>query len=97
MEIAVDHNKIEQEVRLIALETTKIVFVQAGISEDGVRELRSTARERLSKGTLPGIHPALSDHYSAEIEEEVDRILGSIEKSVAGAWSEVRRASAHGS
>ena len=96
-----DHDKINQEVRLIALETVlvhvaKVAFVALGVSEETVRQSRLLVRDKLSKGTLPGLHPALSDHYSAEIETAVDELMGSLEKSVADAYQALRRASDQG-
>jgi hypothetical protein len=46
-------------------------------------KLRSAARTHLSGDVVPGVGPEWSDHVSAEMEIQVDRLLGDIEAMVA--------------
>ena len=85
-----DESKLKVLADFAALKYTleligKIACVAAGVNGDLVTQMRANVREQLASETFPGIDPALSDHFSAEVEARVDSILSGIEANVKAA------------
>jgi len=77
---------IKQEARLIAIEYVLTHVAKAAYLRfpAAVIELAHTnIRQGLREESFPGADPALADHFSAEISENVDRLLADIECAVA--------------
>ena len=90
-----DQYKIDNEVRLMAIETVlvhvaKVAFLTNGVTEEGIAEWRKNATEKLGSQTLPGIEPALSDHCSAELQAAVDQLISQIQSAVSKTMSQMR-------
>lgn len=90
-----DNYKSTVAIRLLALEellihVAKVAFLTGGVTEEGLSEFRANARHELSLRALPGVDPAKSDHLSAEIQEDVDRIIGRMQQAVSNSMSQLR-------
>lgn len=80
-------DKLQLEVRLTALEigltyVAKAAFLAAGVTPQHVREMRERAGARLRNETYPRIDPVWADHFSGELEAEVDRLLSEFERAL---------------
>lgn len=96
-----DQYKIDNEIRLMALETVlvhvaKVAFLTSGVTEAGISEWRKDAIKKLGSQTLPGIDPALSDHCSAELQVAVDQLISQIQSAVSTTMSQLRGESGRG-
>ncbi|EHK75210.1 hypothetical protein SM0020_24920 [Sinorhizobium meliloti CCNWSX0020] len=74
-------DEIRLEARLTAIEymighTLSRFYFVSGISDEQLDAAEVKGRRALAATTFPGVDPAIADHFSAEIQENVERING---------------------
>lgn len=83
-----EQEKIDLEIRLLALRRMivhigRIACVTAGITAEHVMQERGAMREKLLRETWPGVEPAMGDHLSAELADELDGLFRALAKEIA--------------
>ncbi len=83
-----EKEEIEAEARLLAIEylIRHVLRTQLMGLPDPVgvaRQLRQNLRDGLSRESIQGLEPALSDHLVGEIERAIDVQLQAVEEAVA--------------
>jgi hypothetical protein len=82
---AMTDQEIKLEARLLALEymltnAYRLMHQAFGSTPAMIFDTHRKARDMLSKQTIPGVDPVLSDLWTAEIQQNVERMLGEIEE-----------------
>ncbi len=88
-----DEQTIRREARLRAVENLTVILIGAACAQASPRDpkgflkqLRNWVADGAQKSTLPpGFDPALSDHYSAEVQEAMDRLLDQAKRQLGAA------------
>jgi hypothetical protein len=74
-------NELRLEARLAAIEymighSLSRFYFTAGVTDDQLDAAEARGRETLAATSFPGVDPALADHFSAEIQENIERLQG---------------------
>ncbi len=79
-----NETEIKAEMRLWTLEVVvanAFAMLCASLDpkpEDLLKQIHDQMIEGAKKRTFSGVHPAMSDHYSAELQVAVDRLMGMV-------------------
>ena len=84
-----DERRTEREIKLLAevtahrfllIELAKRLYLATGITPEAARELHVQLLLMSEQVGISGIDPAMSDHFSAEIQSALASILRDIER-----------------
>ena len=94
-------DQMKLQARLIAIEhvlanAIKTIYLALGITPETVSAAHRRTRETLSMETIPGIDPSQSDLWTAEIQENVERIQANVEEALEWARNRMSQGRAGG-
>lgn len=77
-----DEIKLAAEIaalQFLMVEVMKRLYLATGIGPEGAKQIREGMLKLMRSTGVPGINPALSDHFSSEVQSAVESILRSVE------------------